>query len=335
MLDRFPARMSLVHMLPQVAEERGIDHVPVFAAVGLDGNDPTWSGQVVARARIAALLMLLAREAGDEALGLGLASAADPVVLGPAGLALGIGRTLGEGLASHIRHMPSLQGGLDYQLLREGNRVRLLHRYHGGTAEEARVLSEGVAAFMLKAVRDMAGDESLPVHIEFPHRPRVSATRYEDRLRAAVTFRPGDTIRLSFDARCMTLANRANRNMDKVESRTLAQGDSVLDDGALVAAIARTFAPAALAGRLTLSHVTAMLGLAPRSLQRRLSGLGLRFEDLVDEWRRELSCRMLITTSMPVGDVGRMLGYSDPAHFTRAFHRWHRTSPVLWRRQHD
>lgn len=334
MLDRFPARLSLVHMVPQVAAERGIDHLPIFAAVGLDGNDPTWSGQVVARARIAALLMLLAREAGDEALGLELASAADPVALGPAGLALGIGRTLGEGLASHIRHMPSLQGGLDYQLSLEGKRVHLLHRYHGGTAEEARVLSEGVAAFMLKALREMAGDESLPVHIEFPHRPRVSATKYEDRLRAAVTFRPSDTIRLSFGAGYMTLVNRARRDIDKVEGRTLTAEDSVLDDGALVAAIARTLAPAALAGRLTLCHVAATLGFAPRSLQRRLWSLGLRFEDLVDEWRRELSCRMLVTTTMNIGDVGQMLGYSDPAHFTRAFHRWHGISPVRWRRQH-
>lgn len=334
MPDRFPARLSLVHMIPGVAAEHGIDHLPVLAAVGLDGNDPAWSGQVVARARIAALLMLMAREAGDETLGLDLASAADPAALGPAGLALGIGRTLGEGIASHIRHMPSLQGGLDYRLLREGDRVRLLHRFHGGTVEEARVLSEGVAAFMLKAVRGMAGDETLPVHIEFPHRPRVPVTRYEDKLQAAVTFRPGDAVRLSFDIRSLMLVNRANRDTGSVESRSLTAADLVLDDGALVAAIAKTFAPAALAGRLSLSHVAAMLGLAPRSLQRRLSVLGLRFEGLVDEWRQELACRMLVTTAMPVGDVGRLLGYSDPAHFTRAFRRWNGTSPVLWRREH-
>jgi AraC-like DNA-binding protein len=321
-------------MLPRVATERGIDHVPILAAVGLDGNDPTWTGQVVARARIAALLMLLAREAGDEALGLDLASAADPVALGPAGLALGIGRTLGEGLASHIQHMPSLQGGLDYQLIRAGNRVCLLHRYHGGTAEQSRVLSEGVAAFMLKALRNMAGDECLPIHIEFPHRPRISTSIYEDRLRAAVTFRPGDAIRISFDASFMTLVNRANHEVGPVDGSTLTGADSVLEGGALVAAIGRTFAPAALAGRLTLSHVAGVLGLAPRSLQRRLSALGLRFEDLVDEWRREQCRRMLVTTAMPVGDVGRMLGYSDPAHLTRAFRRWHGLSPVLWRRRH-
>jgi hypothetical protein len=252
----------LVHTIPGVAAEHGIDHLPVLAAVGLDGSDPAWSGQVVARARIAALLMLMARETGDETLGLDLASAADPAALGPAGLAPGIGRTLGEGIASHIRHMPSLQGGLDYRLLREGDRVRLLHRFHGGTVEEARVLSEGVAAFMLKAVRGMAGDATLPVHIEFPHRPRVPVVRYEDKLQAAVTFRPGDAIRLSFDSRYVTLVNRANRDTGSVESRSLTAADSVLDDGALVAAIAKTFAPAALAGRLSLSHVAAMLALA-------------------------------------------------------------------------
>jgi AraC-like DNA-binding protein len=333
MLDRFPARLALVHMIPRVAAERGIDHLPVLAAVGIDGGDATWTVQVVARARIAALLVLLAREAGDDVLGLDLASAADPAALGPAGLALGIGRTLGEALAAHIRHMPSLQGGLDYQLVREGKSVCLIHRYQGGTAEESRVLSEGVAAFMLKAVRAMAGDAGLPVLVELPHRPRVSASRYEDRLQTPVTFRPGDSINLSFDARHMTRANRANRDLALVSGRTLKADDAALDDGALVAAVHRTFAPAALSGNLALVYVAGVLGLAPRSLQRRLATLALSFEELVDGWRRLQAEEMLTTTAMPVGDVGRILGYSDPAHFTRAFHRWLGTTPSAWRQQ--
>ncbi len=331
MLDRFPARLSIVHMVPRVASERGVDHLPILAEVGLDGHDPHWDRQVVARARIAALLALLARKAGDEALGLDLASAADPVALGPAGLALGIGRTLGEGLASHIRHMPALQGGLDYRLVPDGRRVSIHHRYHGGHPEEARVMSEGVAAFILKAVREMAGDDSLPIHVVFPHRPRVSASRYEDRLQAAVTFRPGDTITISFDARYLTLANRASQDGDQFESRSVTAEEAMLNDAALVATLIRTFAPAALAGRLTLGHIAGTLGLAPRSLQRRLGSLALTFEGLVDDWRQREAVAMLSGSVMAVGDVGRMLGYSDAAHFTRAFHRWQGIAPAQWR----
>lgn len=331
MLDRFPARLSIIHMVPKVASAHGVDHLPIFAEVGLDGHDPHWDRQVVARARIAALLTLLARKAGHAALGLDLASAADPVALGPAGLALGIGRTLGEGLVAHIRHMPALQGGLDYRLVPEGRRVSLHHRYHGGDPDEARVMSEGVAAFILKALRGMAGNEGLPVHIVFPHRPRMPASRYEDSLRTAVTFHRGDSITLSFDSEHLLLANRLNRDAGPVESRQVRPEEANLGDAALVATLLRTFAPAALAGRLTLGHIATTLGLAPRSLQRRLASLGLTFEALVDEWRQREAVAMLAGTMMPVGDVGRMLGYSDAAHFTRAFHRWQGLAPAQWR----
>jgi AraC-like DNA-binding protein len=335
MRDHFPARLSIVHMLPRVAAARDLDHQPMLAAVGLDGHAPDWHRQVVARARIASLLALLARQTGDDLIGLDLASAADPFALGPAGLALGMGRTLGEGLGAHIRHMPSLQGGLDYRLVQDGDEVRILHRYRAGRVEESRVMSEGVAAFIVRAIREMAGEPSLPVHVAFPHRSRLPARFYEDRLQAAVSFRPGDTIAVSFAAGHLARANRANPFGGGVESRPLGAGDAALDDRALVETLRRMCAPAALAGRLTLDHVAENLGLAPRSLQRRLASLGLDFTRLVDDWRREQATQMLAGTAMPVGDVGRMLGYADPAHFTRAFHRWRGMAPGVWRSRLD
>lgn len=332
MRDHFPASLSIAHMVPRVAAERGIDHLPLLAAVGLDGHDPDWSRQIVARARIATLLSLLAGKSGDEALGLDLASSADPTALGPAGLALGVGQTVREALLSHIRHMPTLQAGLDYRLVLDGPRARLVHRYLGGTPEESRVMAEGVAAFILNAVREMAGDRALPVQVAFPHRPRVSSGRYEDRLQAEVTFRAADAITLSFDAAILDRVNAVIPKAGLVAGPMLTPGDSLLDDAALVRTLLRTFAPAALSGRLTLVHAAATLGLAPRSLQRRLASLGLAFEGLVDDWRQEEACRLLATTALSVRDVGRMVGYADAAHFTRAFHRWRGMPPAMWRR---
>jgi hypothetical protein len=146
--------------------------------------------------------------------------------------------------------MPSLQGGLDYALVGEGPRMRLVHRHRGGTAEESRVMNEGVAAFILRALRRMAGDENLPVHVVFPDRPRVPARIYEDRLRAAVTFRPGDGISVSFDAAHLALPNRAGPGALPARGSALSARDAEMDDVALVAALSRTFAPAAAAGRL-------------------------------------------------------------------------------------
>jgi len=42
---------------------------------------------------------------------------------------------------------------------------------------------------------------------------------------------------------------------------------------------------------------------------------------------------MLLDPERKIRDVERMLGYSDPAHYTRAFHRWAGLTPRHFRRQ--
>ncbi|MBY0279272.1 AraC family transcriptional regulator [Candidatus Binatia bacterium] len=73
-------------------------------------------------------------------------------------------------------------------------------------------------------------------------------------------------------------------------------------------------------------------GLTVRSLQRRLAACGWTYSDLLDDLRRRTALRMLEDPSTKIIDVAVALGYSDAAHFTRAFHRWCGMSPIAYRR---
>ena len=70
-----------------------------------------------------------------------------------------------------------------------------------------------------------------------------------------------------------------------------------------------------------------------RTLQRRLQGSGLTFGGLVAEVRRQTAERLLRDRARKIADVARTLGYSDPAHFTRAFSRWTGVSPRRFRNE--
>ena len=64
-----------------------------------------------------------------------------------------------------------------------------------------------------------------------------------------------------------------------------------------------------------------------RTLQRRLSEQGITYSHLLEELRHDTAISLLRDPSLKVSDIGRELGYRDPAIFTRAFRRWTGVTP--------
>ena len=75
------------------------------------------------------------------------------------------------------------------------------------------------------------------------------------------------------------------------------------------------------------------LGMAPRTLQRRLDDAGLGFRTLVDGARHHLAHYWLLKTEMPLEEISGHLGYGHVENFIRAFRRWGGETPARLRRQ--
>ena len=88
-------------------------------------------------------------------------------------------------------------------------------------------------------------------------------------------------------------------------------------------------------GDVALDGAATRLGLRSRTLQWRLLSEVISYRQVVDTARRSRPETALATTAMPVAEVAASLGYEEPAHFTRAFRRWHGCSPSEWRRARD
>lgn len=82
-------------------------------------------------------------------------------------------------------------------------------------------------------------------------------------------------------------------------------------------------APATVAKAL---HVT------PRTFRRRLQEQGTSYLALLEEARRRDACRLLARPELAIKDIGALLGYQEPANFTRAFRGWMGVAPSTWRR---
>ena len=73
--------------------------------------------------------------------------------------------------------------------------------------------------------------------------------------------------------------------------------------------------------------------MSERALRRRLQSEGTSFRTLVQEVRRQPASRYLRDGGLTVDEVSRLLGYSEPAAFSRAFKRWAGVRPRVYREE--
>lgn len=92
--------------------------------------------------------------------------------------------------------------------------------------------------------------------------------------------------------------------------------------------------PAYLDERATaLADVAEIAGVSTRTLQRKLAHVGLSYSDILDTVRHEHASRLLQDTECRIIDVAFSSGYTDPAHFSRAFRRMTGVTPRQFREQ--
>lgn len=72
-------------------------------------------------------------------------------------------------------------------------------------------------------------------------------------------------------------------------------------------------------------------GMSVRNLQRKLASAGLTYSELLDRARLEIAVELLKGTTDKIIDIAFAAGYSDPAHFSRAFRRMAGTTPRNFR----
>ena len=75
-----------------------------------------------------------------------------------------------------------------------------------------------------------------------------------------------------------------------------------------------------------------MAGVSMRTLQRRLALHRRTYSGLLADARAELARKLLRESDEKAIDVAYSVGYSDPAHFSRAFRRLNGVSPLEYRR---
>jgi AraC-like DNA-binding protein len=80
-------------------------------------------------------------------------------------------------------------------------------------------------------------------------------------------------------------------------------------------------------GDVSMATIASMLCFSRQTLFRKLKVDGVTFEQVLDELRYKLALSYISANKASVKETARLVGYSDPASFSRAFKRWTGASP--------
>ena len=83
--------------------------------------------------------------------------------------------------------------------------------------------------------------------------------------------------------------------------------------------LVRALVPLVLAGDASLPKAAELIGMHPTPLTRKLHADGIRFRDVLNRSRFELSGQLLLDGDFTISEVTEALGYSDVSAFTRFF----------------
>ena len=86
-------------------------------------------------------------------------------------------------------------------------------------------------------------------------------------------------------------------------------------------------------GEAKIETIARKLALSRQTLFRKLKAEGVTFEQVLDELRHKLALEYLNGKNVSVNGTAYLLGFSDPAAFSRAFKRWTGASPRTMKTQ--
>lgn len=315
---------------------------PLVAAIEPPGLPAFWGAtdltpQMVADddARVSAAQLCVAwaeaiRLTGDAQLALRIAAGTPSGAFGIVEYVCRASPTVGDALRQWVRYLNLLDDAVAVALVVEGDRAYL--RVDRESEAPAPASHELCWALVARQLRELSTVPFRLIAVELAHRAPGDVAAYRGWFEAPVVFGADRTqlvipiaalgaSLVSSDPKLLAILTRAADDLAR-KAPTAAT---------LTAQVKRVLREALRSDDATIDHVAGKLGLASRSLQRRLKDEGAAFQTVREDVRRELAQRYL-DDNLSISEIAFLLGFSEPSAFFRAFKRWTGRTPLESRR---
>jgi AraC-like DNA-binding protein len=257
---------------------------------------------------------------GVEHLGL-LAGAETPIhALGVFGRQIAAAASLGDALDVLVRLAPGFDTGGRWWLVRQGQRVRLYHETTVAPRLSHRQADQYWLAIALRLLRAAGGGWG-PDEIRL-QTAEVRGLRSHVLLAGARLAFSQPATSIGFPASMLRVAMSRRPTVTPIGQFDLERWHATAPAGDFLGSIEQVIATLSSPDYPRIDAVARAIGTGIRTLQRRLAEAGSSYERVLTRARLGTAAHLLSNTNATVLDIALDVGYSDHAHFTRAFRRW-------------
>lgn len=238
--------------------------------------------------------------------------------------------TLGQAYERTAAYRALYCVGARWELVNDADATRVIWYPWPGDVRDVgyRAAMDYAVADMEKAIRRLGRDSPMPDAVHLRHaapsdtRPFVAYYGVEPKFDAPwyeLVYPPGiaeqpiagfnSKLRDYFDEECRKLVSEH------------ASGASIVDQ------LRKSLICAMDGGDTSIEAMAKQLGQSSRSLQRRLTEEGTRYNDVLTGVREEFAKRYLVRGSVSASEVAYLIGFSEPPAFFKAFKRWTGMTP--------
>ena len=322
-------------MLAKAIDSYGLDSSELFARAGLDHarlRDPLarFSSQAVVQ-----LWRIAVVQTGDPCFGLTVAKFWHPTTLHALGYSWLASDNLAEAFecaARYSRLVNTASHGLIkvdetgdlYKVIVDRGRARMPVVDAG--------MDAGMAVLMIMCHAAYGSDFRMR-RVTFMHPEPPCAARFDELFGVPVEVeQPEVALWMDHEIVTQSLAT-ANPELVRINDRIVTDYLAQLDRSDLGMRVRSKLIEHLPAGRISEAEIASSINVSQRSLQRKLREQGMTYTQLVEETRRDLSLQYVRDPNYSFNEVAFLLGFTEPANFSRAFKRWYGRSPSEFRRQ--
>jgi len=303
---------TLLHIAPYL-RSRSVSPVEIFRRADISPSTLLDANGWVPRELCFRLSDEMHKVTGERFLGADVGRSFKLADLGTWGVAVSGAATLRQACATAASGIGLVHQGTDLRLQTEGRHAILSFAFLGRSSLEPRQHILGALA-VLRSVALLAGVPEA-VGARFSQAYERSGERLEETFGSLLQFGC---------ARDAIVIDREILDLPIALPDPETNGADPVETAANLGAFVKEVLPY---GGVNVDRVAGHLRMSIRTLQRRLRDFGFSFEEIVDDVRRVEAIRRVANSDGSAIEIAFMLGYSDQAHFSRAFRRWTSMAP--------